>query len=168
MNKKYNFYNVLFIFILGTLLHFTYNWSNNNFIVGLFSSTNESIFSHTKLLILPTFIFYILFYKKNKFILNKNKFFSSMIIQLISSILSMILIYYTARFGFNIENLWFDIFLFFLSIVIGLTLSIHYYKYSKKSINYKIWSLIIIGLMIIFTINPLNFPFFILKKARLP
>ena len=61
MNKKYNFYNVLFIFILGTLLHFTYNWSNNNFIVGLFSSTNESIFSHTKLLILPTFIFYILF-----------------------------------------------------------------------------------------------------------
>ena len=48
MNKKYNFYNVLFIFILGTLLHFTYNWSNNNFIVGLFSSTNESIFSHTK------------------------------------------------------------------------------------------------------------------------
>ena len=91
-----------------------------------------------------------------------------MIIQLISSILSMILIYYTARFGFNIESLWFDIFLFFLSIVIGLTLSIHYYKYSKKSINYKIWSLIIIGLMIIFTINPLNFPFFIFKKARLP
>ena len=123
------------------------------------------LFSHTKLLILPTFIFYILFYKKNKVILNKNKFFSSMIIQLISSILSMILIYYTARFGFNIESLWFDIFLFFLSIVIGLTLSIHYYKYSKKSINYKIWSFIIIGLMIIFTINPLNFPFFIFKKS---
>ena len=83
MNKKYNFYNVLFIFILGTLLHFTYNWSNNNFIVGLFSSTNESIFSHTKLLILPTFIFYILFYKKNKVILNKErKFFYSKLILL--------------------------------------------------------------------------------------
>lgn len=160
MNKKYNFYNVLFIFILGTLLHFTYNWSNNNFIVGLFSPTNESIYSHTKLFILPTFIFYILFYKENKVILNKNKFFSSMIIQLISSILSMILIYYTARFGFNIENLWFDIFLFFLSIVIGLTLSIHYYQYSKKGFNYKLWSLVIIFLTVILTIYPLDLPFF--------
>ena len=160
MNKKYNFYNVLFIFILGTLLHFTYNWSNNNFIVGLFSSTNESIFSHTKLLILPTFIFYILFYKKNKVILNKNKFFSSMIIQLISSILSMILIYYTARFGFNIESLWFDIFLFFLSIVIGLKVSNHYYKYARKTNSYKLYLFLILLFMIIFTLNPLNYPFF--------
>ena len=160
MNKKYNFYNILFIFIIGTLLHFTYAWTNNNFIVGLISPTNESIFSHTKLLILPTFLFYLLFYRRNKSILKKSKFFSSMIIQLVSSILSMVLIYYTARYGFNLESLIFDIFLFFLSILIGLTLSNFYYQHSNKSFNYQLYSFLIVILTILFTIKPLNFPFF--------
>ena len=160
MNKKYNFYNILFIFIIGTLLHFTYAWTNNNFIVGLLSPTNESIFSHTKLLILPTFLFYLLFYRRNKAILKKSKFFSSMIIQLVSSILSMVLIYYTARYGFNLESLIFDIFLFFLSILIGLILSNFYYQHSNKSFNYQLYSFLIVILTILFTIKPLNFPFF--------
>ena len=160
MNKKYNFYNILFIFIIGTLLHFTYAWTNNNFIIGLISPTNESIFSHTKLLILPTFLFYLLFYRINKTILKKSKFFSSMIIQLVSSILSMVLIYYTARYGFNLESLIFDIFLFFLSILIGLILSNLYYKHSSKLLNYKLYFLLIVILTILFTIKPLNFPFF--------
>ena len=160
MNKKYNFYNVLFIFIIGTLLHFTYAWTNNNFIIGLISPTNESIFSHTKLLILPTFLFYLLFYRRNKAILKKSKFFSSMIIQLVSSILSMVLIYYTARYGFNLESLIFDIFLFFLSILIGLILSNFYYQHSNKSFNYQLYSFLIVILTILFTIKPLNFPFF--------
>ena len=160
MNKKYNFYNILFIFIIGTLLHFTYAWTNNNFIIGLISPTNESIFSHTKLLILPTFLFYLLFYRRNKTILKKSKFFSSMIIQLVSSILSMVLIYYTARYGFNLESLIFDIFLFFLSILIGLILSNFYYQHSNKSFNYQLYSFLIVILTILFTIKPLNFPFF--------
>lgn len=160
MNKKYNFYNILFIFIIGTLLHFIYAWTNNNFIIGLISPTNESIFSHTKLLILPTFLFYLLFYRRNKTILKKSKFFSSMIIQLVSSILSMVLIYYTARYGFNLESLIFDIFLFFLSILIGLILSNLYYKHSNKLLNYQLYFLLIVILTILFTIKPLNFPFF--------
>ena len=160
MYKKYNFYNILFIFIIGTLLHFTYAWTNNNFIIGLISPTNESIFSHTKLLILPTFLFYLLFYRRNKTILKKSKFFSSMIIQLVSSILSMVLIYYTARYGFNLESLIFDIFLFFLSILIGLILSNLYYKHSNNLLNYQLYSLLIVILTILFTIKPLNFPFF--------
>lgn len=160
MNIKYNFYNILFIFIIGTLLHFTYAWTNNNFIIGLISPTNESIFSHTKLLILPTFLFYLLFYRRNKAILKKSKFFSSMIIQLVSSILSMVLIYYTARYGFNLESLIFDIFLFFLSILIGLILSNLYYQYSNKPFNYQLYSFLIVILTILFTIKPLNFPFF--------
>lgn len=34
--------NTLIEFVLGTLLHFTFEWSNNNVIVGAFSSVNES------------------------------------------------------------------------------------------------------------------------------
>ena len=83
-----------------------------------------------------------------------------MIIQLLSSIISMVLIYYTARYGFNIESLWFDITLFLVNIIIGLGISNHYYQYSKKGFNYKLWSLVIIVLTVILTIYPLDLPFF--------
>lgn len=83
-----------------------------------------------------------------------------MIIQLLSSIISMVLIYYTARYGFNIESLWFDITLFLVNIIIGLGISNHYYQYSKKGFNYKLWSIIIIVLTVILTIYPLDLPFF--------
>lgn len=45
----------LFLSIAGTLLHFTYGWSGNNPIVGIFSATNESTWEHLKLLFFPMF-----------------------------------------------------------------------------------------------------------------
>lgn len=55
MTLKTNFYRFLFISILGTLLHFTYEWSHNNAVVGLFSAVNESAWEHLKLLFFPMF-----------------------------------------------------------------------------------------------------------------
>ena len=40
--NKLNFFRFFFISILGVLLHFTYEWSNDNPAVGLFSAVNES------------------------------------------------------------------------------------------------------------------------------
>lgn len=46
--------------ILGVLLHFTYEWSGNNFVVGLFSAVNESSWEHLKLLFFPLLLLTIL------------------------------------------------------------------------------------------------------------
>lgn len=43
----------LFVCILGVLLHFTYDWSNQNSVVGFFSAKNESVWEHLKLLFFP-------------------------------------------------------------------------------------------------------------------
>lgn len=42
--------------ILGVVLHFTFEWSNNNILVGTFSPVNESIWEHLKLLFFPMWI----------------------------------------------------------------------------------------------------------------
>ncbi len=41
------------IVFAGTLLHFVYGWAGRDFLVGLVSPVNESVWEHTKLLVFP-------------------------------------------------------------------------------------------------------------------
>ncbi|MEG0780501.1 MAG: DUF6512 family protein [Oscillospiraceae bacterium] len=50
-------WGALFTLLAGTLLHFTYEWSGKNPLVGSFSATNESTWEHLKLLALPLLVF---------------------------------------------------------------------------------------------------------------
>lgn len=50
----------LFISVLGVLLHFTYEWSDDNPIVALFSAVNESTWEHLKLLFFPMLLLTII------------------------------------------------------------------------------------------------------------
>ena len=53
--KKY-ILSYIFVCILGVLLHFTYDWSGSNPIVGFFSAINESTWEHLKLIFFPMLI----------------------------------------------------------------------------------------------------------------
>jgi hypothetical protein len=44
------------IVIAGTLLHFVYGWSGRNVLAGLVSPVNESVWEHTKLLVVPVVV----------------------------------------------------------------------------------------------------------------
>lgn len=52
-SKWVSFIGFLWISVLGTLLHFTYEWSGGNSFVGLFSAVSESVWEHLKLLFFP-------------------------------------------------------------------------------------------------------------------
>lgn len=78
----------LLISISGTILHFTYNLSGKSIIVGIFSSVNESVWEHIKLLLTPIF-----FFNTVKYILGcRNNFFISLSIELILSIMLIIIL----------------------------------------------------------------------------
>lgn len=60
--KYYHILGAIFTIFLGTLLHFTYQWSGKNNLVAIFSAVNESTFEHLKLLFTPMLIFSIFEY----------------------------------------------------------------------------------------------------------
>ena len=62
--KKWQIFASIFCLILGTILHFTYEWFNYNVMVGLFSAVNESVWEHLKLLFYPMFFISIIGYFK--------------------------------------------------------------------------------------------------------
>ena len=53
---KYQIFSTIFAIILGTILHFTFEWFGNNAFVGAFSSINESTWEHLKLAFYPMLI----------------------------------------------------------------------------------------------------------------
>ena len=48
---------IIFVILTGSLAHFLYNWSELNYLVGLFTPVNESIWEHMKLLFFPMLLY---------------------------------------------------------------------------------------------------------------
>lgn len=55
--KHYTIIGALFVLITGTFSHFIYEWTGENFFVGLFTPTNESTWEHMKLIFFPMLIY---------------------------------------------------------------------------------------------------------------
>ena len=54
--SKEFFLDIIVISILGTLLHFLYEFSGGNFLVAIFSAVNESVWEHIKIAVIPIYI----------------------------------------------------------------------------------------------------------------
>ncbi|NLE03652.1 MAG: hypothetical protein GX638_02470 [Crenarchaeota archaeon] len=108
---------LVFVPILGAVLHFTFGWSGNNRVVGVFSAVNESMWEHMKMAFWPFFLFigleYVVFDGK---ILNL--FFSGMVGVVLMLIVMPTLIYtYVGKVKRHILAV--DICFFTVSIIIG-------------------------------------------------
>ena len=60
MNAFWVIAGIIFVSILGTLSHFTYQWSGKNRIVGFLTPVNESVWEHMKLLFFPMLLYGLL------------------------------------------------------------------------------------------------------------
>ena len=119
--KRYTMIGIFFVVTIGTLAHFLYDWTANNYIVGLFTPINESIWEHMKLLFFPMLIYSLImilkFHRKYSCITSALSF------GILAGALLIPLFYYAYTFilGKNIFIL--DISIFILSIVIAFWLS---------------------------------------------
>lgn len=152
--RKYQIFSTIFVFFLGTLLHFVYDWSGQNQIIGVFSAVNESTWEHLKLIYFPVLITIIMGY----LYLGKtipNFVCSKTIGLLISLVFTVIFFYtYTGVLGTNIAFI--DIFSFFIAVILGEFLSyvliVNNFKCNNK-IAIIILSILYI-LFMAFTYNP--------------
>ena len=123
--------SVPFLFVLGSLLHFVYDWSGKNKLVGLISPVNESVFEHSKLLLIPLILFWTIGYIFLKDQVYKDNYFLAMLVSIITSIIVMITFYYTYKEIIGNFYLWIDIFDLLLSLFIGQVVANHFYVYSS-------------------------------------
>lgn len=152
--KKFTLIGFLFVLIAGTLSHFVYNWSGNNFVTGFFFPINESTWEHMKLVFFPMLIYAFYMYKKLK------SEYSCMSSSLSSGILAgtlsvpVLFFLYTGFLGKHVFLL--DLLTFFISVLIGFftiykgTLSC---KFKDYTLFFNTGILIFFLAFILFTYN---------------
>lgn len=151
---------IIFVLITGTLAHFLYHWSEDNFIIGLFTPVNESIWEHMKLLFFPMLLYSLImnFKFKKKYPCITSSFSFGI---LLGTLLIPILFYtYTYILGKN--TLILDIGVFILSTIIAF-FTAYKFTLSCKLKPYTILLCSLISILFLcflfFTYHPLYFSF---------
>ena len=156
----------VFTALMGTLLHFLYDWSGQSFVVGLFSAVNESIWEHMKLLYVPMFAFAIF---ERRFIKSRN-FWCAKLIGTVVGLLLIPVIYYTYTGAFGVFADWFNIAIFFISAFLAFYIETKLLKSEKEFCISPFACLIVlisIGVIFVsFTISPPDIPLFCEYLAR--
>ncbi len=118
---NYNKIGAVFTIILGTLLHFTYDFFYESDFVAIFSAVNESTWEHLKLLFFPVFIFAIAEY----FIYGKNtpNFWTVKAISVIAGMVFITTVFYTYTGIIGTNFAFLDISIFVLSVIFTYWLS---------------------------------------------
>ncbi|WP_313075580.1 DUF6512 family protein [Lacrimispora sp.] len=159
MKKYVVIIGILFVWIIGTLFHFVYEWSGENLIVGLISPVNESVWEHMKLIFFPMLLFGLLTKNKDTNPCQTSAYYAGM---LIGTLLIPVMFYlYTPILGGS--NLVIDILIFYLSVFIAFALS---YFLSKNCLLRKYNGLLFFAVTLlmvsffIFTFVPPSLPIF--------
>lgn len=124
----FEIFGMIFIILLGSMLHFTFELSGFNPVVGIFSAVNESVWEHLKIAFWPALLYLFLEFR-HVYRKSNNFFFAKAIgIYLIMLIIPVIFYSYTA---FLEENLIIDIGSFVFAIIVGQYFSFRVLTHKK-------------------------------------
>jgi len=114
---SYEIAGIVFILLFGSVLHFTFEWSGNQPVVGVFSAVNESVWEHLKLAFWPTLLFAIIAYALLKGAVNNFSLAKTVGVYVMVGIIPAIFYTYTTFTGESIFAI--DIASFVIAVIVG-------------------------------------------------
>ena len=156
-------YGWIIIFLLGSLFHFIYEMTGDNFFVGLVAPVNESIWEHLKLALVPVPLGWGIYYLLYRDSLDKNHWFTGCMVALITTFILILGLYYTYTEALGVELVVVDILVFMVAIFGGHHMARHFYKrYKQIPFRYAFGIVILlIILFVYFTVSPPELPIFL-------
>ena len=158
----YELAGIVFIVIVGSLLHFTFELSGNHPVVGVFSAVNESVWEHLKLGFWPALVWALIEYRAIKNSTNNFVFAKTVGIYLIPIVIPVLFYSYTAVLGESV--LVIDILTFVVAVIVGQLASyklLTYRELSDMLNTIALVALVLLGIaFVLFTFYPPHLPLF--------
>ncbi len=150
MNKKIiTIISVIFIFLIGFIIHNLYEWCPN-IVTLILSPVNESVFEHMKMIYTSYIIWIIVkYFILKKYNIKENNFLLKELLTFLFNIALFLTIYWPiySKFG---ENMLVTLIIYLISIIISQVLN-YFIEFKKDSNVLNIISLIVIFLIYAFT-----------------
>lgn len=151
--KKFHIISFIFVGIVGALLHFVYEWSGNNAIVGAFSAVNESTWEHLKLVFYPMIVSSIVGY----FTIGKDipNFICSRTKGILIAMSCIVVLFYvySGVLGKTIDAI--NIIIFYISVFVG-----EYFSYKNMANKVSCNNILAIIILLIFFGSFILFTYF--------
>ena len=143
--------------LLGTLLHFTYEWFSKSPIVGAFSAVNESTFEHLKLFITPIVLFGVIGWLRHRH--SFENIFPALFFAILIGMLTITVFFYTYTGIIGTNFMVLDIFSFILGVFVSyfvLFRIIESERFTSSGANglAAIGVFVIVSAMVFFTFYP--------------
>lgn len=168
MNTYINI-GIIISIILGSFLHFAYNLSGKNKIIGYFTPVNESVWEHIKLSVFPVMLITIIIYLISPNDLNN--LIPSLAVAVLLPFIIVPLLFYTYTHFTKKAILPIDISIFIISIIIELKVIQRLLLSNQVSLKLSILSFIIIVFILDtifkYTYNPPKLKIFNSKGIKL-
>lgn len=163
--EKWIILGIPFLFIIGSIFHFLYQLSGERIIIGIIAPVNESVWEHLKMILIPTICWWAIYYvlRGYKYKINANKWFTGLLVSLVSSMFTIMFVFYFYTEAFGVELIIVDILILLLANIVGQLLGLHFYRYAT-GIDVQIAIVIIVFIVtvfIVFTFNPPHLPLFL-------
>lgn len=118
---RYELVGIVFIVILGSMLHFAFEWAGRWTPIAIIAAVNESVWEHLKLGFWPALFYTIFEYKYLRTSTNNFLLAKTMGIYLIPITITVLFYSYTALLGNDMLIL--DISIFVIAVIIGQLVS---------------------------------------------
>ena len=152
----YELLGMVFIIVLGSLLHFTFELSGHQPVVGVFSAVNESVWEHLKLGFWPALAYAVIEYRYLKESTSNFFLAKAVGIYLIPIVIPILFYSYTAVLGESVFVI--DISTFVIAVIVGQLASYRLLTYRRLSENFNRISLVALVLLgvafMVFTFYP--------------
>lgn len=141
----YELTGAVFIIVFGSILHFTFEWSGGQAVVGVFSAVNESVWEHLKLGFWPALVFALVEFKYLK--KSTSNFLMAKTIGIVLIPITIVVIFYsyTAILGESI--LVIDILSFVIAVIVGQLVS--YRLLTSQMVPYSLDKFLLVILLLL-------------------
>ena len=142
--------------LLGSALHFAFDWTSHNRFVAFFSAVNESYWEHIKIAIWPVFLLQSVLFALGGF--QYSSFVPAATIALYSIPVSMVGLVFIYKSVTKRNILWLDISIFFVCIAIAQSIFVLVFEQLSPTAGTVVMSLLfLVGLVVaflLFTLRP--------------
>jgi hypothetical protein len=163
--ERWGLLGIPVLFFVGSLFHFLYGLSGENFLVGLLTPVNESVWEHLKLVLLPMTLWWVAGYFRLRRgqELDTPAWFCAAFVAIFTAMAVIAVLFYFYTGAFGADSLVADIGLFLLAVLLGQWAGVRVYQQgSALSAVVPVAGLIaLLVLFILFTLAPPNLPLFV-------